>query len=64
MDRHQTVELASHIFDQERELGRAKQELLENLVKNDMAEFFSINWTRLRRATGHGDRSNGHRTKE
>ena len=47
-----TLELAEEIFVAEEHLKKLKDRLIMQLVERGETEFFSVNWTKLRQATG------------
>lgn len=47
----ETLELARDIFKMKAELREAEQHLTTNLVRNEMQEFFSVNWRKLYKVT-------------
>ena len=51
-DKNTVIAKADHLFQMEDEILTKKAELLHLLVESEMLEFFSINWGKLRRATG------------
>lgn len=52
MDRNQILGLADEIFKAERSVLEMKQELLMELVSSGLQEYFTVNWSKLRRETG------------
>ena len=51
LNAQETMGLAKDVIERQEELFNMKRKLVESLVKNEMHEFFTVNWSALKRVT-------------